>query len=263
MQDDLPGSDGKCQSAPWLPLGATFAEGPLEVLGYAKALAGLNEHAGRRIAWVLCDNAVELALRDLVEFASENGAPRQRPSEKFWDLTSQAATLLPADLLFDPALYRRFHLTRNKLYHDTPELSPPPERLLEFISHAEILMDGLFRDAIESHRDRPFLQTPEQGHQPGRIAIKYVEAANLIRMRVRDNPDTPVRIVVPQEVWALLEEIHDDVIDCLEDIPLDEQAMSWLGEHFLDLQIDDEPSTVEEVTYWLEEAARIFGLLGR
>ena len=240
----------------WLPIGSPFAQGPVEVLSYAKALAGLGTHASCRIAWVLCDNAIELSLRELVTVANDKGGPRQRASEKFGELLTQAATVF-RDRSFDPSRLRRFHATRNQLYHESPELSPSREHLLEFISQTDTLLYLLFGEASKSRSDQPFVQLPDRA--PAGLAVQYVEAANLVRIRAKEHPDIPVRILVPSPVWMLLDEIAETICADLADVPLDDAAMRWLYEHFLEAE---EPETVDEVLYWLEEAARIFGLLG-
>ena len=242
----------------WAPVGTPFAEGPVEIMGFAKALAALGEEAARRIAWVLCDNAVELTLRDLVTIAYDRKLTRNKPSRTFTELAMQAAEIIPDIVEFDPSVFRRHHATRNKLYHESPDLSPSPDRLLAFISQTDRLLQVVFGGRSESRVDQPFLRAADP--QWCGLASDYSEAADRLHVRAAEHPDTPFGVVVPADVWELLADIPIRVSDRLADLPLDEEAQNWLSGHFIDLQVD-EPTTVPEALYWLEEAARIFGLL--
>jgi hypothetical protein len=98
------------------------------------------------------------------------------------------------------------------------------------------------------------------GSTDGATSRQYIEAANRVRIRARDHPILPAGIVVPGETSRLLEDIIGHVVDVRADGSLDEEATIWLHEHFLEVPQQGEP-TADDVICWLEEAARIFGLL--
>ena len=128
-----------------------WVSGPREILRHALDLLSQNTDAGRRIAMILIDNAVELTIRTYFSLPKRvTGITLSRKevaevSQSFPAMLDALEEHTPADLEgIDLGEVEWYHRLRNQLYHEGNGLTVDGERVRVYAELANVLFERLF-----------------------------------------------------------------------------------------------------------------------
>lgn len=132
--------------------GKPWTSGPRELLLHAIGQARLPETSSHRIAFILVDNAVEIALQTYLALPARSrggpGPPRRELDEARGSLPKliDLATRYVPDKLdgIDFGEVEYYHTIRNTLYHQGNGISVEPDKVEAYIEIARLLLLSLF-----------------------------------------------------------------------------------------------------------------------
>lgn len=204
-----------------------WSHGCVESLAYARTVAASSSDAGRRIAFVLIDNAVEVALKTYLSFprSRRGGSSLQlRRDATFPELLLAMGEMFESESIpgVDFDALRHSHALRNVLYHEGNGINPDEVQVDSYMGTAEALIGALF--GVQPAEEDPVARVPDTTAAPP-LSQWLREAAAGIERRRQQWPEAPNELlcggstleVVPEAVSEvqklLIEQAGPDAID--------------------------------------------------
>jgi hypothetical protein len=187
-----------------------WAEDVAEQLAVAGLIYHSSEPAVRRIALIIVDNAVEVALKTYVEFEkgiAYFGLKKKDWEENYKDNFRRILNLVVTQekLTANQLLILGFHDTRNQLYHDPKLLSIESKDVKKYLDEGKSLFNRLFSSnlsdaAWESIGDRILGVTfPRSEGLPTKISVTRRDDGSLKVEGIATLNDTTALMVVMQK----------------------------------------------------------------
>lgn len=240
-----------------------WSHGSQESLAFARTVSTFGTDAGKRVAFVLIDNAVEAALKGYFSLPTRaRGGSRVEITDRtdFGDLFRAFQETFPDGLPgVDINSLTHWHGIRNTLYHRGNGITADEVQVPAYFDAAVALASALFGIDMASLGSLAVAaQTPlPRRNVPLPEALR--NAADRIARRGDHWPDAPDAVVVGVDVWDLLQEGAENVDEALSYMAgvagaewVNERGASWTFRVF-ELDEDAQPDAVIELCNELAE----------
>lgn len=205
-------------SPPILGIQGIWSHGATESLARAYEIAAEGTDGGRRIAFVLADNAVEVAIKTYLKLSPASRGPgRAKISTQanFGELVDAMLQLFPAGSIegVDLERARHFHRLRNVLYHEGNGINPDAIQVEGYLDLANNLLRVLFVADVHGVSAVAPTASPAAERPTDTVTLTMSEllrrAATSVVVRRTRWPNAPLHFVATSDVW----DVFTDAVD--------------------------------------------------